>query len=329
MLSPSIRGKKLTEFNRLALQRSIQYTVHIKMFGTNGHTASRKMKSHAFCVPHDGASTLADNLVLNNKCLENFTMTFIGESKIFELMKSTNKITQHTVNAELSYQLLNYFKSSGHPLYANIDLPEYELFSQEITNLSNQALGNIIINCDAVTQIMESRMENQENGYSGLLESNCGSTPNKDAINGIKKMLKESKNVSKKDNENEETDKLQSKPISISIKKDILNEYTNNNIIFGGTFPFEFPLGVPDKFSKGHFPMHVFHRLLKSHTNEFESSHNFVFLSFSQVQRHSVSRAVSYSSKSSITHMAELANVLKHEDFDKKLSISVKDPSGK
>ena len=109
MLPSNIRGKSLSEFNRLALQRSIQYTVHIKMFGTNGKGSIPKLRSYAFCCPHNGADMISDTLVINKECLKNFTMSFIGDEKMFKIMNSANKITQHTVDCELSYHVLNYF----------------------------------------------------------------------------------------------------------------------------------------------------------------------------------------------------------------------------
>lgn len=74
--------------------------------------------------------------------------------------------------------------------------------------------------------------------------------------------------------------------------------------------------------------MHMFCRLLESYTNEFESNHNFIFISFNQVQRHAASSAVNYSSKSSNTHMKRLAVLLKHDNFEKTFSVSLKNPEG-
>ena len=44
-------------------------------------------------------------LVLNEKCLNDFTMIFIGVSNIFNLMKESNKITAQTVDPEISYHI--------------------------------------------------------------------------------------------------------------------------------------------------------------------------------------------------------------------------------
>ena len=181
---------------------------------------------------------------------------------MLKAMRSANKITAHTVNTELSFHVLMYLKNAGHPLYAAIILPEFEQFSKDITALSNKAFDSIIVNDDAVTLIMENRMENQENGLSGLFNSNHGSILNKDVLTGIQKMVNTSRNISDEITETKQK-------VGIEIESQLLNEYKENHILFGGTFPFEFTLGVPKKFSKGHFPMHMFHRLLESYTNEF------------------------------------------------------------
>ena len=343
VLPSNIRGKFLSEFNRLALQRSIQYTVHIKMFGTNGKGSIPKLKSHAFCCPHNGADIISDSLVINKGCLQNFTMSFIGDEKMFKLMSSTNKITHHRVDCELSFKLLNYLKNAGHPLYAKIVLPELSVFSNDLNNLSKTAFDNIIINDEAVTQIMENKMENQEEGFSGLFSSTISSETNEDTLNGIYEMVNKSRrkkslevdgqennldyqnsnivettDVSKRsETQAHSISDSEQQPNSISIESNLLNEYEENHIIYGGTFPFEFTLGVPSRFSKGHFPYHLLNRLLKAHTSDFESCHNFIFLSFNQLQRHASSRTVSYSSKSSGQYMQKLASTLKESNFDK------------
>ena len=184
-----IKGKELTVFNRLALQRSIQYTVHVKISATTGNASSTKMKSHSFCVPHDGADVLAETIVLNEKCLDAFTMTFIGDAELFHLMKTENKITEHTVNAELSYHILYYLKGAGHPLYKEIEMPSLEEFTRHINSLSKKALDNVIIGSDALPQIWEMRMENKESGSSGLFTTYGDSSSNKECLQGIAHMI--------------------------------------------------------------------------------------------------------------------------------------------
>ena len=115
------------------------------MFACNGHTTSEKMKSHSFCVPHNGADILSKTLVLNKKCLENFTMIFIGDNNMLKVVRSANKITAHTVSTELSFHVLMYLKNAGHPLYTAIILPEFEQFSKDITALSNKAFDSIFM----------------------------------------------------------------------------------------------------------------------------------------------------------------------------------------
>ena len=49
----------------------------------------------------------------------------------------------------------------------------------------------------------------------------------------------------------------------------LINEFGNNHVIIGGTFPFEFPLGVPEELGQGRFRAHVLKRLLRSYTSTF------------------------------------------------------------
>jgi len=136
----SIRKKRLTAFNRLALQRCIQYSVHVKLTGTTGHEASLALKAHTFCVPHDGAEALAEHLSLNQGCLDAFSMTFIGEGSLFRLMKENCDISAHKVDPLLSFEMLHYFKGAGHPQYASVVIPPIAVFAPELQALSDRAL---------------------------------------------------------------------------------------------------------------------------------------------------------------------------------------------
>lgn len=370
----------MTEFNRLALQRSIQYTVHVKFHGGQCPTThSPKMKSHSFCTPHNGAEVISNQFALNENCLQSFTMTFIGEKHILLLLKETNKITAHTVNPELSFKILKYFKETGHPLYSKLLLPDYEVFAQKLEKLSKKALDNIVISDDALSRNMESRMENTENGYSGLFEAPNRPLSDIETLTGIKNMLDGTKepttNYHNRSNSNSEKNKSQipsdrqpiatrnfsevsehapqssmpeqdrnvrqknstitsseqqmpDSPTKINIESTLLNEYVSNHIIYGGTFPFEFPLGIPEQFCNGHFKKHIFRRLLKSYTHTFEGCPNFLMLSANQIQRHAASKAVAYKAKTSNKHLEKLANLLEEPNIDIKIRESIKNPEG-
>ena len=60
-------------------------------------------------------------------------------------------------------------------MYAKIVLPELSGFSKDLNNLSKKSFDYKIIIDEAVTQIMENRMEHQEEGFSGLFSSTSSS----------------------------------------------------------------------------------------------------------------------------------------------------------
>ena len=128
---------------------------------------------------------MAENLVLNEKFLNAFTMMFIGDSNIFRLMKESNKIKTHTVDPELLYNILCYLKGSGHQIYQRIDIPNFEDFNIHIQSLIKRAMDDFIISDNAVTRFMESRMKNKESVHSGLFQIHQESSSNEECLRAV------------------------------------------------------------------------------------------------------------------------------------------------
>ena len=57
-------------------------------------------------------------------------------------------------------------------------MPSLEKFTRHINSLSKKALDNVIIGSDAMPQIMEMRMENQESRSSGIFNTYDNSSSN-------------------------------------------------------------------------------------------------------------------------------------------------------
>ena len=104
----------------------------------------------------------------------------------------------------------------------------------------------------------------------------------------------------------DEDDESDNKMKKVTMEDYLLNEFGNNHVIMGGTFPFEFPLGVPEELGQGRFKAHLVKRLLRSYTSTFETCHNLIFLAFNQLQRHSAIREISFKAKSSNKNMKKI-----------------------
>ena len=124
-------------------------------------------------------------------------------------------------------------------------------------------------------------MENQESGNSGIFNTYGDSSSNKERLQGIAHMISkgtiQDEEISAPSTTTESTTSTQSTsidqngPTQITLGERMLNEFEQNHVIMGGTFPSEFTLGVPSQFSRGHLPHHIFQRLLKAYTRNFEN----------------------------------------------------------
>ena len=146
---------------------------------------------------------------------------------------------------------------------------------------------------------MESQMENKESENSGLFQINQESSLNEECLRAVSKLVTSYKNK-------DEDDKSDNNMKKVTMEDYLINEFGNNHVIMGGTFSFEFPLGVPEELGQGRFRAHLLKRLLRSYTSTFETCHNFIFLAFNQLQRHSASREVFFKAKYSDKNMKNL-----------------------
>ena len=321
---------------------------------------SNQVKSHSFTVPHNGADVTSERLeraldelslsppgvalpattALNRGVLAAWTTTFIGEGNHFQALKAANLIPHCNVDAELSLQVLSYFKAV-HPLYTNVPVPHIDdsrLFREEIQDLSDRALAAVTINDGANVQIMESSMENPNDGHSALLSVHGGdAASNAEAIAGIANLVENAAGQAGSDGTSSGTTRggqtgATGQPRTSGVDNcrvgdQLLNTYEDNHVIYGGTFPFAFTLGVPEEYS-GPFHLRVFSRLLLAYNGAFESCPKFIFLAFNQLQIRAASRGVAYEAKSNSKHLASLKDMLQSPDFDGLLASAVADPDG-
>ena len=105
---PLLATEPFSPLNRLALARHIAYMVHVKLYASSGRTGSNAIKSHCFCVPHNGVSVVLDTVAVNKGCLRAFTLHFIGSGSAFEALRAGMKIKECAVQPDKSLQFLHY-----------------------------------------------------------------------------------------------------------------------------------------------------------------------------------------------------------------------------
>ena len=63
--------------------------MYVKLFASKGQFVDTGYKGHTFTVPHDGAGVIARaaaGVAVNDKCLENFVVTFIGDKQMLRVL---------------------------------------------------------------------------------------------------------------------------------------------------------------------------------------------------------------------------------------------------
>jgi hypothetical protein len=185
----SLKDKRLSHLNRLALMRHISYMVHIKLSDSMGNEGQSALKSHVFCSPHDGSKVLSNCIAVNVGCLSAFTCTVIADGKKCALIKRQRKLEKVSVDPLLSWQWLNLWKEAEHPEYVDIVLPSQDELALALLEIERQAIADIEYVSDSITILMESRMENKGDGFSALIPSNDINMDSAAQIAGIAKLV--------------------------------------------------------------------------------------------------------------------------------------------
>ena len=282
--------------------RTITYIIHVKLFGSNNQQGGVALKSHCFSVAHDGPSIASEHMAVNMGCLAAFTVTFIGRGTAFRALQSIGGSKYSRVDPEQSLRWLVWTKEAGHPLYQAVDIPHLDTISHKLYSIQQRATVAMMHHDDAILQIAEQRLENQDDGESALMAPN-GNFSHDAMVHGIAELVQgatkidsdaagpdtgagrnadEAEDDTKVDDEEQVTkeDENIDAPAQVQAQMDtgLLNEFQQNDFIIGGSFPMEFPLGVPDTYAVGHLPAHVSRRLLQSYLPQFERCTEFIFM---------------------------------------------------
>ena len=141
---------------------------------SGGSASSAALKSHVFCVPHNGIETLSEGLGtfgVNKGVSKTFTLQFIGEGSVFVALRNQGRFNHVVgIDVELSLQWLAYQKAAGHPDYVNRVLPDAGSLRLVLESLKEQVLDNTSIKDSAIHQVMEAKMENHDDGASIVMD---------------------------------------------------------------------------------------------------------------------------------------------------------------
>ena len=93
--------------------------VSMEIDSSGGSASSAALKSHTFCVPHNGIETLSEGLGtfgVNKGVSKTFTLQFIGEGSVSVALRNQGRFNHVVgIDVELCLQWLAYQKAAGYP----------------------------------------------------------------------------------------------------------------------------------------------------------------------------------------------------------------------
>ena len=161
-------------------------------------------------------------------------------------------------------------------------------------------------------------------------ENECFSNGTENAAKSIIDALK-LKDNSKKDQDNDNcTSERESNMHVWPVEKgdEPLCEWTNNDVLIGGCFPFLFLRGS-SMLPKSTFSASLMKHLYLYYDGRFESTQTFTHLLFNQYMRHIAIRKIAKAESSNKKYLENLGSLLKREDFKEALHYASSNPSEK
>jgi len=331
----ALNHARLSMLEEMALSRVLPYVVTVKLTSRSNTAATWSMRSHAFCLPHDGQSELERQLLQAQPPVETsalctaeelvnprtplaLTYTFIGTKTAYRVLRECYPTLLHglAINPTVAAAFIKYHAEAGHPDFKRFrsrlpaDLPG--VLATSLEALRTQIVENIAFDDSALINVVEGHMQATGNGASVIAEASQAPFDDRHLLDHVSRVCPPSA-----------TNQLS---VSAVLRNELLNEYTDNHEIYQSAFPGLFPLGVP-KTQHGHFPKHAWKTMLDSYQSGFERSVAFVGYSGDAKMRRERSLASSLAVKSS-KHFPAFEALVSDSAFHEKMTVAVRNPQG-
>ena len=138
-----LRRKPLSVLNRIALCRAVASIVTVKLSSSGGAHTSYALKSHVFCVPHNGPKVTSRLIAVNMGVARTFTLQFIGEKSVFVTLRNSGRFNSFVyMDVELSLEWLSYMKQHRHPDYVDVALPDMTSLASDLREIQDQVMAS-------------------------------------------------------------------------------------------------------------------------------------------------------------------------------------------
>ena len=332
------------------------------------NTQQRALQGHVITMPHQGAPRLAAILPNTKSVAEMMSVMFVGTAEQWQRQSGKSGDEQRgkfvqahkslfQVRCDVVFAWLHALTASGNPYYRDIELLANNVeTSTQLKNLSDTIIDDAHVASSEKTAAIEQftvsdvarvrpqtiEGSNDAAGITGILLQNNMLPPQRAAatvLQSLKNTLSE-KLVScsmissvagcseTMDLSSAQQSALSAEPLIVLSETKPLNEFTENDKIFLGSFPDLFFLGR--MFPKNGSVSESFTRhLLRQADNRFAQADELIFALFNQSQRHAAARQVAARVKSDPKSVNDFASVVEAPGFLAKLQRCIESPESK
>ena len=177
-----INRPRLSMLEEMALSRVLPYVVTVKLTSRSNTAAAWAMRSHAFCLPHDGQSQLERELLksrppvvtsalctaeelVNPLTPQALTYTFIGTKTAYRVLQGCypTLLQGLAINPNVAAEFIAYHAEAGHPDFKGFRnrLPTNlaDVLTPSLEALRAQIVENMAFDDSALINVIEGHMQ--------------------------------------------------------------------------------------------------------------------------------------------------------------------------
>ncbi len=323
--------KPLTPIEKLAISRAVLFVPVYKFVvcsskqedGSWKTMWNEGIKGYCFCIKISKEET-RDSITKGNDLPRNDLSNYIkivihGEKGKEQTAKRLARKHKLTLNLKNMIAWLKWLKAIGNPEYQDVKIPQTEEEIRKKQNMLNKTVDTIINEADESNDYTVNKLG--EHSRANALDSILAQ--NDDAI--IRNVLITEEPNQEKKAMDVVVEGIHRK-LTIRLKNELYNEYTENHLLMSHALPDIFPLGIPqDTWKKGIIPEKMRQTWFLFWDRRCAESKDFTFLCFDQGIRHARNRQISWQIKRKGKREENFIKLCNSKDFVDTLKKAKKD----
>ena len=321
----------------------------VRLFGQTMHLNSKTRSGHTITFDSNGPQVCVSSMLeaLDENCIPQ--VTFIGTKEKWRIEQKKYK-NLYSISATAVFAWLDILSNINDMfLSKKISFSERESVKSRIAELNELIANSAIVTNDSIISKIDELKSGDRYGSDESIQNNNSNDDNMllrevCLVNDKKLFTNETSNIAKKlvetlnlksnttknseDKNNSKENLLRNHIWPVERKDEPLCEWTENNLLFRGCFPYLFLRGC-NMLPKSSFPPSLIKHFYLYYDGRFEQTQCFTHLLFNQLIRHTAIRKIARAESSNKKYLEKLGNLMQREDFKNALLEASSNPEEK